>query len=262
VCRYFANFCTDPDWKGGKCLDICEQTRGNLGNTQVTSCNGRADGDRWCCGDSTACCGSGVGLVRLAQIFGGVVSSASSSGSMSTAISSSSTTLSSLSLSSSAASSTSSSSSSTPISDPATSTHKTKKKKSSLGAGAIAGIVIGVLALLALLGVLVFFVLRSNKHKKAAQQNNQLQHGAGPVTEIDGNVAGPPQYNAGEKYRQAGPGVGSGNALSGGAYDGSAPAELQQPPSELPGSEGTPYKAPQNGVGTEVAGAPVNAPGR
>jgi hypothetical protein len=181
---------------------------------------------------------------------------------MSTAISSSSTTLSSLSLSSSAASSTSSSSSSTPISDPATSTHKTKKKKSSLGAGAIAGIVIGVLALLALLGVLVFFVLRSNKHKKAAQQNNQLQHGAGPVTEIDGNVAGPPQYNAGEKYRQAGPGVGSGNALSGGAYDGSAPAELQQPPSELPGSEGTPYKAPQNGVGTEVAGAPVNAPGR
>jgi hypothetical protein len=178
---------------------------------------------------------------------------------MSTAISSSSTTVSSLSLSSSDASS----SSSTPISDPATSsTHKKKKKKSGLGAGAIAGIVIGALALLALLGVLLFFVLRSNKHKKAAQQNNQLQHGAGPVTEIDGNVAGPPQYNVGEKYRQAGPGVGSGNALSGGAYDGSAPAELQQPPSELPGSEGTPYKAPQHVVGTEVAGVPVNAPGR
>ncbi|KAF2029435.1 hypothetical protein EK21DRAFT_21917, partial [Setomelanomma holmii] len=140
--KFFANFCTNSNFTSGNCLDICEQTRGTLGNTELTSCNGRADSERWCCGGgNTACCSTGVGLVQLPLQFKGVLISSSV-------------------VSSAQASSTASSQASSSTSVPASSSSSSK-----LSSGAIAGIVIGALAGIALLGAAVFFAMRANKYK-------------------------------------------------------------------------------------------------
>ena len=58
------NYCTELDWHGGKCMDICP-----AGITEVMSCDGTATSERWCCGASTDCCSTNVGAVTLKQVF-------------------------------------------------------------------------------------------------------------------------------------------------------------------------------------------------
>jgi hypothetical protein len=121
--------------------------------------------------------------------------------------------------------------------------------------------VIGTLALIALLAILTFFVRRANAHKKATSQ--AYSHpgvASAPVSEVHGFTAVPPTYNAGyvgEKYHQAAP-VGAGlGGLRGGPYDGSAPAEMLQPPSELEEARRSKaYPGVTHVMGTEAYGAP------
>lgn len=46
-------------------MDICP-----AGITEVMSCDGTATSERWCCGTSTDCCSTNVGVVTLKQVFG------------------------------------------------------------------------------------------------------------------------------------------------------------------------------------------------
>lgn len=60
-------------------MDICP-----VGITQVMSCDGTATSERWCCGSSTNCCFTNIGVVTLKQVFNGA--STSSIGSVPTPI--------------------------------------------------------------------------------------------------------------------------------------------------------------------------------
>lgn len=57
-------------------MDICP-----AGITEVMSCDGTATSERWCCGTSTDCCSTNVGVVTLKQIFGDKSSTSSASAS-------------------------------------------------------------------------------------------------------------------------------------------------------------------------------------
>jgi hypothetical protein len=109
------------------------------------------------------------------------------------------------------------------------------KKHRPLSGGAIAGIVIGAIALVVIIALIILSALRVRRGKR----KDRLQ----PELDMHRNVA-PPQYTpppAGIKYRHEGvPGEG--------AYQESAPVEMMQP------SEGGQDKA-QHGVGPEGRGA-------
>lgn len=201
---FFANFCTDPSYPTGKCLDICPSTRGTGGSARVTSCSGKADSEMWCCGESRDCCASGVNVVRLAKVLGQPLPVAYFSSSASaTGIPSPSPT--------SSATSTLATTSSTTDAGGTLSSGLTqgKKKKERLGSGAIAGIVIGALALLSFIVGLVLMKKRRSKAKSAALLANPAE-------------APPPRYNAAEHRVEK---------------DARALVELETPMSELPGSE-------------------------
>jgi hypothetical protein len=71
----------------------------------------------------------------------------------------------------------------------------------------------------------------------------------------------PPTYNAGKYYQAAPIGAGIGGlgngGLRGGPYDGSAPAEMLQPPSELEEARRSKaYPGVVHVMGTEAYGAP------
>ncbi|KAH7085887.1 hypothetical protein BKA63DRAFT_28431 [Paraphoma chrysanthemicola] len=228
--KYFLNFCTNSNLSSSDCLNVCEQTRGNQGNTEMTPCTGKADSERWCCGGgNTACCSTGVGLVTLAKNFGGIVVSSSIATSLqtsSTAVSQAST-LRSASTAGSSTSSPSLSGTNAPASSGSStpaSTSNNSSSSSALSGGAIAGIVVGAIAGLALLAAAIFFAIRANKYKKAAAGH----------THIAEAPANPPQYghevgNGAEKYAQ-------GQTQWQQQQQYQAPvAEMQHPPSELPG---------------------------
>jgi hypothetical protein len=71
-------------------------------------------------------------------------------------------------------------------------TSTSTSSSSSLSAGAIAGIVIGVLALLALAGALTWFLLRRRKQRAAAAQQATPNSPASPFLQYDGNNSGVP----------------------------------------------------------------------
>jgi hypothetical protein len=109
------------------------------------------------------------------------------------------------------------------------------KKHKTLSGGAIAGIVIGAIALVVIIALIIFFALRVRKGKRKDRLQREL--------DMHRNVA-PPQYtppSAGVKYRHEG-------VPDGGAYQESAPVEMMQP------SEGGQDKAGHS-VGTEGRGA-------
>jgi hypothetical protein len=110
------------------------------------------------------------------------------------------------------------------------------KKHRPLSGGAIAGIVIGAIALVVIIALIIFFALRVRRGKRKDRLQCEL--------DMHRNVA-PPQYTPpppGVKYRHEGvPGGGD-------AYQGSAPVEMMQP------SEGGLDKT-GHGVGTERRGA-------
>ncbi|KAL5461636.1 hypothetical protein PMIN06_002129 [Paraphaeosphaeria minitans] len=67
------NWCTNPDWSTGQCLDdVCTRTAGNKsGLVRVIPCSGKNSSLTWCCGDSDECCTSTdqTDLVSLAPTF-------------------------------------------------------------------------------------------------------------------------------------------------------------------------------------------------
>ncbi|OAL42961.1 hypothetical protein IQ07DRAFT_593480 [Pyrenochaeta sp. DS3sAY3a] len=218
---WWVDFCSDSNINSGNCLNICDQVRNSFGNTPLTPCNGRADSERWCCGDSNACCTSNVGVVRLAQVFGGVLSSS---------IAGSATPTTSLALSTGASTSATASTSGTgsSSSSPSSSSSTTPNQgggDSGLSSGAIAGIVIGVVAGLALLAAAIFFWRRSAKYKKQALGPQYAEAPGGyPGGYRDQEHAAVPV----EKY--------------GKQQAGSSPIELPPaPPSELPSGDYAQY---------------------
>lgn len=206
--RFHANYCTSPNFTSSSCLSICEQTRGTGGGTRVTPCNGKADSERWCCGDTSACCTSNVGVVKLAQIFGQVVELSSSVG-----------VSSSMSVSVSGVRS-SPSTVATP-SSPGAAQGEQGGEEEGLNGGVIAGVVIGSLAGLAVLTAVVLFALRRKKNGRS-----------GRLDFAEGSVA-PPQYRQHEELRYE-------------KDEDNQVAEMEQPRSELAGGIGGVHEKADN----------------
>lgn len=152
--EYYREECTVQDWKIGKCLSVClsnsvcnQSVMSAIkqlmchqisSNVMMTPCDDTANSTRWCCGTSKDCCSGDIGVETLAQTFLGMVA---------TSISGLST-----SATASASVSTSGSNYATSAASPSSS--------SSLSGGAIAGIVIGALAGVALIGAAWYFIAR------------------------------------------------------------------------------------------------------
>lgn len=114
---------------------------------KITPCDGTKNSTNWCCGDSTDCCSgdSNTKPINLAQVLGAVSSSV-------------------VSPSASATSSTPTASQSSTSATPTAATNSSLSS-SGLGGGAIAGIVIGALAGLALIAAVLFFWRRASRKK-------------------------------------------------------------------------------------------------
>lgn len=111
----------------------------------MTPCDGTANSTRWCCGENVECCAGDIGVETLAQTFMGMLPSATLTPLFST---------------------TASTSSSVAAANPSGSglTAPTNSKTSStFSAGAIAGIVIGALTVVALIVVAWFFLARRRR---------------------------------------------------------------------------------------------------
>jgi hypothetical protein len=161
----------------------------------MTSCNGRADSDDWCCGvNNTACCGSGVGIVKLPQKFLGIQTQSSS-------------IVTSVSPSSSRTQSTSTSPTSS-----VSSSNSPSSSSSSLSGGAIAGITVGAVALIFLLTIAVLIYIRRKRY--VAPQVSPYVPGPGPQY--------PPTYE-----------IASGQEVASEKYASRTPVEMMVPPSEL-----------------------------
>lgn len=135
-----------------KSYEISEERAANVQkasrNVRMTPCDDTANSTRWCCGENKDCCAGDIGVETLAQTFLGDFASAT------------------LSLSSSAtthASSTTAIQSTSPSGSPVLSN---TEESSALSSGAIAGIVIGALVLVGLVGAAWFFFARRRKSRK------------------------------------------------------------------------------------------------
>ena len=143
----FVDYCTESGQSNsaGKCLsNVCNTGDYEL-TAPITPCDGTANSSRWCCGHDKDCCNSGAGVVLLEQVLGSVSSTVVSSSSIASATSTPSQT-------------------SAPPS--ATATNTGDSGSSDLGGGAIAGIVIGAVAGLALVAAALFFARRASRKKK------------------------------------------------------------------------------------------------
>ncbi|CAN9474288.1 unnamed protein product [Alternaria alternata] len=140
--KFFVDFCADDNIDSPNCLNVCDQVRDSFGIARITPCdNGRADSDRWCCGDSTAC--SPVSKV----------SSASTASTPTTGTEA-------------------------PNKTPSAAVGNTGEDPSVTG-GVIAGIVISGVIGLALLAAAVFFARRASKYKREAAASKYAQGIAG-----------------------------------------------------------------------------------
>ncbi|KAF2833468.1 hypothetical protein CC86DRAFT_311307 [Ophiobolus disseminans] len=196
--EFFTNFCADSNFLGPNCLSIC-YPRGPAGNAALTACSGKADSEEWCCGaNNKDCCSSGVGRFTLPQKFRGAISASIMSSQTNTLA-------------------TSPASSASPTgTNSAASLLPTPAAQSSLGGGAIAGIVIGALAGIALLAAAIFFALRARRYKEMATSSSYSP----PVHEAPVYEKYTPQHT----YQHVSPG----------------PVEMAQPsdPVELPSGRG------------------------
>jgi hypothetical protein len=145
--RFWVDFCTDQNVASKNCINVCPQ-RYPSGNVRLTPCNGKADSERWCCGEKTDCCSTSE-VVLLAQVLGGKLSSGSASSASVATASGASTSI-------SAPTSSSTSSRSAPGLD-------NTGKSSGISTGAIVGIIVGVLAAVALLATAIFLIRRARK---------------------------------------------------------------------------------------------------
>ncbi|KAF2852485.1 hypothetical protein T440DRAFT_506405 [Plenodomus tracheiphilus IPT5] len=161
---FWVDFCTDSNVISKDCLSVC-RPRSSFGNVQVTPCNGRADSETWCCGGTTACCGT-TSVVMIAQVLGGTLSPSVTSSATSAILS------------------TGQASSTPGTSAGPSASHVSLKPSESSGisTGAIAGIAIGVVAGLGLFGVAMFVARRSRRRKKEANASHLAEvHGNTPT---------------------------------------------------------------------------------
>ena len=128
----------------------------------MTPCDGTANSTRWCCGDNKDCCAGDIGVETLAQIFLGDLADATTSTLSTTVSASSLTAVVSSSTSSTSGTSTSGTSTSS-TSTSGTSAPQTEKTSTSLSGGAIAGIVVGSIAGIALIGAAWFLLARRRR---------------------------------------------------------------------------------------------------
>ncbi|KAH7070781.1 hypothetical protein BKA63DRAFT_84333 [Paraphoma chrysanthemicola] len=181
--RYWNNFCTEKDVTSSKCLNLCPSSRLDFGHARLTPCNGRADSERWCCGTSIDCCASN-GVISLAQVLGGALSS-------STATSATPTTIPISRTASSSARSSLASESARGAEAAATSNSSLSNqgdRKTGLSTGAIVGIAVGVVAGVVLLGAAIFFTQRAKTYKQKATASNlaEASQGQAPCYEAQG----------------------------------------------------------------------------
>jgi hypothetical protein len=165
----------------------------------MVPCDGTATSERWCCGDSNNCCTSNLGVIQLAQVLGGTLSSIESSATRSSTMA---TSLASSNAAATGSSTPASASASTPTSTGAGSGSNSSFSSSSntgsrLSGGAIAGVVIGALAGVALLAAAIFFARRAAMWKRKASAAPEIggvppytQHGNGygPTTGYDASI--------------------------------------------------------------------------
>ncbi|KAJ4983949.1 hypothetical protein SVAN01_10570 [Stagonosporopsis vannaccii] len=159
VTTWFVDYCTEYGQadSAAKCLNICPTASLEL-TAKITPCDGTATSSRWCCGDTRGCCNSNTGVVLLEQVLGQVSSSVISFSSSATSPAASTP--------SSSQSSTSAASSAAASSSP-TDTNNPNSASSGLGGGAIAGIVIGAIAGLALIAAALYFARRASQKKRS-----------------------------------------------------------------------------------------------
>ncbi|RYO16594.1 hypothetical protein AA0111_g11360 [Alternaria arborescens] len=216
--KFFVDFCADDNIDSPNCLNVCDQVRDSFGIARITPCDtGRADSDRWCCGDSTACCTSNVGVVKLPQIMGAAVSS-SRAGLPTTAPVSK--------VSSASTASTPTMGTEAPNKSPSAAVGNTGEDPSVTG-GVIAGIVISGVIGLALLAAAVFFARRASKYKREAAASKYAQDIAGclPQNPDQGQMSDYQKYMHDSQH----------------TYSSAQPSELPPaPPSELPSFQSPP----------------------
>ena len=71
---YWLEHCTDRDIESGNCMDICRSSRGPSGTAMITPCDGTNKSEKWCCGDTTACCANANrDLVTFPMEFVGMI---------------------------------------------------------------------------------------------------------------------------------------------------------------------------------------------
>lgn len=132
-------------------MDICP-----AGITEVMSCDGTATSKRWCCGNSTDCCSTNIGVVTLNQFFD--AASTSSVGSIPILSAKHSRTI-----TSGAATETE-----TDQTDPNTTSTAEPNARRVTG-GVVAGVVTGAIVGLGVL-VAAFCIVRRKSHKRIAEE--------------------------------------------------------------------------------------------
>jgi hypothetical protein len=213
---YWVEYCTDKDYKSGKCMDICADQRRDTGAAMITPCDGTNKSEKWCCGKSDACCwnpnkDSITFPQRFEGMINGTVASLALAGPTSTesllGIGSTPTTSTTRTLISE--SSTPQSQSPSPLAQSVSTGLST-----GLSTGAKAGIAVGAVAgVIALVGA-VFFARKAMRWKKEAQRARETNAQTQPYAKI---------YP--DKYYQAG--------FAPSELPSLAPAELAVPPAEL-----------------------------
>ncbi|KAF2473535.1 uncharacterized protein BDR25DRAFT_123754 [Lindgomyces ingoldianus] len=59
--RYYRDYCTEPNWESGKCLNICIE---NALSVPIAPCNKTSTSKNWCCGPDRDCCSKDSNLPR------------------------------------------------------------------------------------------------------------------------------------------------------------------------------------------------------
>ncbi|OJJ07501.1 hypothetical protein ASPVEDRAFT_46799 [Aspergillus versicolor CBS 583.65] len=172
---YWRDMCSISSWPEVGCLKACtdEGQIDEVGNAQMTPCDGTDYSEKWCCGDNTDCCGTGDEIIVPTNIY---VSSTATSTSASESPTSTSTTT-----------GTGAIASPSPEESP----------ESGLSTGAKAGIGVGVGAgVVIVLGVVAFLVIRRRRRKGMVASGTTLDSSAQPgvVPQVPQELSQTPVY--------------------------------------------------------------------